>query len=60
MSFEMAQRLMLALGLGAGVGFCYQKLVGCRAGACPLTATPLRAMLYGAFIGLICVLASHS
>jgi hypothetical protein len=27
--------------------------VGCQTGACPLTSTPLRGILYGAFMGLI-------
>lgn len=32
-------------------------LVGCRTGACPLTATPVRAGLYGAVMGLVWALA---
>jgi hypothetical protein len=43
----------LAIAAGAGLGVLYWKLVGCRTGACPLTATPLRAGLYGAFMGLV-------
>jgi hypothetical protein len=46
------KRVALGLLLGAGAGFVYQKLVGCRTGTCPLTATPLRAMVYGAIMGL--------
>lgn len=44
---------ILAIGAGAGIGVLYWKLVGCRTGACPLTATPLRAGLYGAVMGLV-------
>ncbi len=44
---------VLAVALGAGAGVLYWKLVGCRTGACPLTATPLRAGLYGAVMGLV-------
>ena len=43
--------LRFALGalVGAGVGFALYKFVGCRTGACPLTANPWVAMLiYGA------------
>jgi hypothetical protein len=47
------KRVALGLVLGACAGFVYQKLVGCSTGTCPLTATPLRAMGYGALIGLL-------
>ena len=45
----------VALGLlgGAALGYAWGRLVGCRTGACPLTATPLRSALYGAFMGLL-------
>lgn len=44
-----------ALGLiaGAGLGLIWWKVVGCSTGSCPLTATPLRAALYGAAMGLL-------
>ena len=53
MSLLLAKRLILGLVVGAVLGFAYQKLVGCRTGTCPLTATPLRTMLYGGVMGLI-------
>ncbi len=46
-------KTVLAVAAGAGAGVLYWKLVGCRTGACPLTATPLRAGLYGAVMGLV-------
>jgi hypothetical protein len=46
-------KTVLAVAAGAGIGVLYWKLVGCRTGACPLTATPLRAGLYGAVMGLV-------
>lgn len=46
-------RIALGAAIGGGLGFGYYKLVGCQTGACPLTATPLRAILYGSFIGLL-------
>lgn len=46
-------KTVLAVAAGAGIGVLYWKLVGCRTGACPLTATPLRAGLYGALMGLV-------
>jgi hypothetical protein len=37
---------------GAIVGFGYHKIVGCRSGACPITANPYISTIYGALIGL--------
>ena len=53
MNLILAKRLLLGLVVGTVLGFAYQKLVGCRTGTCPLTATPLRTMLYGGVMGLI-------
>lgn len=53
MSLLLAKRLALGLLLGGALGFGYQKLIGCRTGTCPLTATPLRAILYGAVMGAL-------
>lgn len=59
MSVLLAKRLALGLLLGGGLGFGYQKLIGCRTGACPLTATPLRAILYGAVLGSLWAMGSR-
>ena len=59
MSVFLIKRLALGLLLGGGLGFGYQKLIGCRTGTCPLTATPLRAILYGAFLGMMWALTSR-
>ncbi len=58
MSLILVKRLALGLLLGGGLGLGYQKLIGCRTGTCPLTATPLRAILYGGFLGAIWALTS--
>jgi len=42
-----------AILLGAGLGLAYQRLVGCRTGACPLTSHPVIATLYGALLGYL-------
>lgn len=60
MSLFLLKRLALGLLIGGGLGFAYQKLIGCRTGACPLTATPIRAMLYGATLGLIWAMSGRS
>jgi hypothetical protein len=46
-------RLALGLGIGGILGYGWHRLVGCGTGACPLTATPLRGIGYGAFLGLV-------
>jgi uncharacterized membrane protein len=47
------KRIAFSVLIGGGVGFGYYKLVGCRTGTCPLTATPLRAILYGSTMGFL-------
>jgi len=49
----LLKRIGLGLLVGGSLGFLYQKLIGCRTGTCPLTATPLRAIAYGGVMGLI-------
>ncbi|NTV73277.1 MAG: hypothetical protein HGA66_03610 [Holophaga sp.] len=56
----LAKRLALGILIGGGLGLGYWKLIGCSTGTCPLTATPLRAMLYGAVIGTIWALGGSS
>jgi len=51
MPILLLKRLALGLLIGGGLGYLYHLVVGC--GACPLTATPLRASLYGAVMGLV-------
>jgi ABC-type uncharacterized transport system permease subunit len=58
-SVSWIKRLAFGILCGGSVGFLYQWLVGCRTGACPLTATPLRAVLYGAVVGLLFALSRY-
>jgi hypothetical protein len=44
--------LLFVLG-GAALGLAYQRLIGCRTGACPITSNPYVSTLYGALIGLL-------
>jgi len=42
---------LTAIALGAAAGYGLYRLVGCRSGACPITANPWLSTLYGAFVG---------
>jgi hypothetical protein len=53
-------RIALSVAIGGVLGFGYHKLVGCRTGACPLIATPLRSILYGSSLGLLFALTGRS
>lgn len=53
-------KLLLGVVIGALLGFLYYKVVGCPTGACPLTKTPLRSTIYGAFLGLMVAMAGSS
>jgi hypothetical protein len=53
MNLLLTKRILLGLAVGGVLGLGYQKLVGCTTGTCPLTATPLRTVIYGGVMGLI-------
>jgi hypothetical protein len=38
---------------GAAFGYLYHRVVGCRTGTCPITASPVTSTLYGAAMGLL-------
>lgn len=38
---------------GAVTGYLYYYFVGCASGACPITASPVRSMVYVGLIGLL-------
>lgn len=37
--------------LGAAGGYAYYRFIGCKSGACPITANPWISTLYGAVVG---------
>jgi hypothetical protein len=49
----MIWKIAIGLLTGAGLGALLGSTGSCETGACPLTATPLRGAIYGAFIGLL-------
>ncbi len=48
----MTIRLFLFAAAGAAAGYAYHRLVGCRTGACMITANPWVSTLYGAILGV--------
>ncbi len=48
----MLQALPFVVG-GSALGYAYYRLVGCRTGACLITANPVVATLYGALMGFL-------
>lgn len=46
-------RQLIFAAAGAAAGFAYHKLVGCRTGACPITANPYLSAAYGAVMGFL-------
>lgn len=44
---------ILAISLGAGLGFVYWKYVGCAGGSCAITANKFGSMAMGALLGLM-------
>lgn len=46
-------RTFIAALIGAAVGYGYHKIVGCRTGACPITASPYTSIAYGVLMGVM-------
>lgn len=49
----MIWRILLFVLGGAALGFGYQRLIGCRSGACVITSNPYVSTLYGAVMGYL-------
>ena len=49
----MTLKLLLSVLVGAVFGYGYHRLVGCRTGACPITANPYISTAYGAVLGYL-------
>lgn len=50
---KMTLKLLAFVAVGALIGFGYHKLIGCRTGACPITANPYISTVYGAVMGFL-------
>lgn len=51
--WKMTIKLLAFVAIGALAGFGYHKLIGCRTGACPITANPYISTVYGAVMGFL-------
>ena len=49
----MTLHTLVAVLIGAACGYAWHRVVGCSSGACPLTANPWTATLYGAVLGAL-------
>lgn len=50
---SLAMKSVVGLLVGAAVGFAMYRFVGCRTGACPLTANPWVAMAIWGLMGAL-------
>jgi hypothetical protein len=46
-------RMVLSTLGGALAGLAWQRIVGCRTGACPITSSPVISTIYGAVVGAL-------
>lgn len=57
MKFKSIRRVrmttILAVLAGGAAGFAIYKFIGCRTGACPITANPYISVVYGALMGFL-------
>lgn len=51
----MTLRIAAGVVVGGILGYGWYRLVGCRTGACPITANPWISSAYGALLGLLTV-----
>lgn len=50
---DLRKHMLTLVGIGLGMigGFMYWKYVGCSAGTCPITSSPINSTIYGAVMG---------
>jgi Na+-transporting NADH:ubiquinone oxidoreductase subunit NqrB len=46
-------RLILGLFSGAILGFAYYYFIGCNAGSCSITSSPVNSTIFGAIFGAL-------
>jgi len=50
---HMIFQIIMGAVIGGGLGFLYQKKVGCKSGTCPITSNPYISTVYGAVMGIL-------
>ncbi len=53
MTLPLVWKTLLFALAGGALGFAYYSFIGCRTGACPITANPWASTIYGAVMGLL-------
>ena len=46
-------KLIAFVAVGGVLGLAYNRIIGCRSGACPITANPYISTAYGALMGCL-------
>jgi len=49
----MTIRTIVSVLAGSLLGLAYNRFIGCRTGACPITANPYISTIYGAVLGFL-------
>ncbi|MEO5602808.1 MAG: DUF6132 family protein [Cyclobacteriaceae bacterium] len=44
---------LIAITIGASVGFSYWYFIGCTSGSCAITSSPINSSLYGGVMGIL-------
>jgi len=53
-------KLVIAIVIGAGLGFAYYRFIGCSSGTCPITSNPYISTIYGAVLGALVAGLPHA
>ena len=50
---QKPRRIVLAMIIGAALGYAYYYFIGCSSGTCAITSNPINSILYAGFAGLV-------
>lgn len=53
-------KMIIAIVIGAALGYGYYRFVGCSIGTCPITGDPFISTIFGAILGALIVGIPHS
>lgn len=46
-------KYIIAIVIGAGLGYLYYSKIGCSSGSCPIASNPYVSTIYGGVLGLL-------